>query len=220
MHGYVVDFLDFHAMGWHFPAFNVADAAITVGAVCLILDELLCRAARVFFTSTSTIAASVLAARSALRASSSSPSFLAWVSTAVLSPANEKSRSPLCSKGRGSLKALRIALLRHARQGRPAGVAQAHELGGFVKGFARRVVNGFAQNFVAAHAIHPHELGVAARHQQCDKGELRRVSAQEGREQMPLQVVHAQHGLAQRRAQGAGHARAHQQRPGQAGARV
>jgi len=47
-HGYVVDFLDFH---WsflagvfhrgHFPAFNIADAAITVGAACLILDELL-----------------------------------------------------------------------------------------------------------------------------------------------------------------------------------
>ena len=41
MHGYVVDFLDFHYAGWHFPAFNVADSAITVGAVCLILDELL-----------------------------------------------------------------------------------------------------------------------------------------------------------------------------------
>ena len=41
MHGYVVDFLDFHAAGWHFPAFNIADSAITVGAACLILDELL-----------------------------------------------------------------------------------------------------------------------------------------------------------------------------------
>lgn len=41
MHGYVVDFLDFHTRGWHFPAFNVADTAITVGAACLILDELL-----------------------------------------------------------------------------------------------------------------------------------------------------------------------------------
>ena len=41
MHGYVVDFLDLHARGWHFPAFNIADAAITVGAFCLILDELL-----------------------------------------------------------------------------------------------------------------------------------------------------------------------------------
>ena len=41
MHGYVVDFLDFHAAGWHFPAFNVADAGISVGAVLLIVDELL-----------------------------------------------------------------------------------------------------------------------------------------------------------------------------------
>ena len=41
LHGYVVDFLDFHSHGIHFPAFNVADSAITVGAACLILDELL-----------------------------------------------------------------------------------------------------------------------------------------------------------------------------------
>ncbi len=41
LHGYVVDFLDFHWGGWHFPSFNLADAAITLGAICLILDELL-----------------------------------------------------------------------------------------------------------------------------------------------------------------------------------
>lgn len=41
MHGYVVDFLQFHYAGWYFPSFNVADSAITVGAACLILDELL-----------------------------------------------------------------------------------------------------------------------------------------------------------------------------------
>ncbi|MEO1767982.1 signal peptidase II [Thiobacter aerophilum] len=38
--GYVVDFLDFHAAGWHWPAFNVADTAITVGALLLVWDSL------------------------------------------------------------------------------------------------------------------------------------------------------------------------------------
>ena len=38
--GYVIDFLDFYYAGWHFPAFNVADSAITVGAALLILDSL------------------------------------------------------------------------------------------------------------------------------------------------------------------------------------
>jgi len=41
LYGYVVDFLDFHWMEMHFPAFNAADSAITLGAICLILDELL-----------------------------------------------------------------------------------------------------------------------------------------------------------------------------------
>jgi len=48
LYGYVVDFLQFHWSwlapvfpGGYFPAFNIADSAITVGAVALILDELL-----------------------------------------------------------------------------------------------------------------------------------------------------------------------------------
>jgi signal peptidase II len=41
MYGYVVDFLDIYFAGMHFPAFNLADSAITLGAVCLILDEIL-----------------------------------------------------------------------------------------------------------------------------------------------------------------------------------
>ena len=40
MIGAVVDFLDFHAFGWHWPAFNVADSAITCGAALLIWDGL------------------------------------------------------------------------------------------------------------------------------------------------------------------------------------
>jgi signal peptidase II len=40
LHGYVVDFIQVHHSGWYFPSFNVADSAISVGAVLLIVDEL------------------------------------------------------------------------------------------------------------------------------------------------------------------------------------
>lgn len=38
--GYVLDFVDAYWSGWHFWAFNVADAAITLGVCCMILDIL------------------------------------------------------------------------------------------------------------------------------------------------------------------------------------
>jgi signal peptidase II len=38
--GHVVDFLQLHAGGWYWPAFNVADSAITVGAALVVLDSL------------------------------------------------------------------------------------------------------------------------------------------------------------------------------------
>jgi signal peptidase II len=37
-HGYVIDFIDFHFGGWHFWTFNIADSAITIGAIALIAD--------------------------------------------------------------------------------------------------------------------------------------------------------------------------------------
>ena len=40
--GAVADFLDVHAFGYHWPAFNAADSAITVGAIVVILESLFC----------------------------------------------------------------------------------------------------------------------------------------------------------------------------------
>ena len=40
LHGHVIDFVQLHWAGWAFPAFNVADSAITLGAITLILDEI------------------------------------------------------------------------------------------------------------------------------------------------------------------------------------
>jgi len=39
LYGYVIDFLDVYVGEWHWPAFNVADSAITVGVVMLLLDS-------------------------------------------------------------------------------------------------------------------------------------------------------------------------------------
>jgi signal peptidase II len=38
-HGHVIDFIDVYYQNWHWPAFNVADSAITVGAVLLVLQS-------------------------------------------------------------------------------------------------------------------------------------------------------------------------------------
>ncbi len=43
LYGYVTDFLDLYVGTYHWPAFNVADSAITIGAVMLLLDSMLTR---------------------------------------------------------------------------------------------------------------------------------------------------------------------------------
>lgn len=40
LYGHVIDFLDIHVLGWHWPTFNIADCGITIGAVLFIIDEL------------------------------------------------------------------------------------------------------------------------------------------------------------------------------------
>jgi len=40
VYGHVIDFIDWHYAGWHWPAFNIADSAILVGAVLVVLAGL------------------------------------------------------------------------------------------------------------------------------------------------------------------------------------
>ncbi len=41
MHGVVIDFLDFHVRGWHYPTFNLADTAICIGAMLIVCEGFL-----------------------------------------------------------------------------------------------------------------------------------------------------------------------------------
>jgi len=40
LYGYVIDFLDVYYQEWHWPAFNIADSAISIGAIMLLIDAL------------------------------------------------------------------------------------------------------------------------------------------------------------------------------------
>lgn len=44
--GHVIDFIDFHIASWHYPAFNIADCAIVIGAFLVIVDMLLVKRRR------------------------------------------------------------------------------------------------------------------------------------------------------------------------------
>ncbi|MEA9392810.1 signal peptidase II [Acerihabitans sp. TG2] len=41
IHGMVIDFIDFYVGDWHFPTFNMADSAICIGAVLIVLEGLI-----------------------------------------------------------------------------------------------------------------------------------------------------------------------------------
>lgn len=68
---------------------------------------------------------------------------------------------------------------------RPTGIRQTHELGRLVKGLAGRIINGFAEQLVTAHTVHPHQLGVPAGDQQGHKRKFGRVGAQKGDSKCP-----------------------------------
>ncbi len=104
-------------------------------------------------------------------------------------------------------------------QRRSPRVAEAQELGSLVEGFPRRVVQRLPQDPVAPHTLHLDQHGVAARHLQRDIREPRGARFERRRQQVALEVVHPDHRRAQRVAQRARHAGAHQQRPDQAGSR-
>lgn len=40
VYGYVIDFIDVYYQSWHWPAFNVADSAITIGAILIAIDAI------------------------------------------------------------------------------------------------------------------------------------------------------------------------------------
>jgi signal peptidase II len=47
IHGYVIDFLDVHIGAWHYPTFNGADSFITIGVICLLIEEFFVKKKRV-----------------------------------------------------------------------------------------------------------------------------------------------------------------------------
>src|SRR6185436_19872690 len=106
-----------------------------------------------------------------------------------------------------------------ARQRRTAGVTEAEELRGLVKGFARGIVLRFSEESVAADSLDSHELGVAAGHEQRNERERGRPLGKKRREKMALQVVESHGRDPQRDTKGVSEGGTHQQSPGEARSR-
>ena len=113
-------------------------------------------------------------------------------------------------------KAPRHALRRQLGKLGATGVAQTEQFGGLVEGLTSGVIDRLTQQHIVTHPAHPHQLGVSARHQQRNKGKLRRIGRQQRRQQVTFEMMHGQSGDAPRQREGLSHTRAHKQGAGQA----
>ena len=147
-------------------------------------------------------------------------------STALLSPANEKCGSPLPTQRARQADGARIAFQRQPLDRRPAGIAEAEDLGGLVERLAQRVVDRRAEPAVAADALDPQQLAMAARDQQQQHRETASVgSASRGRQRVAFEVIDRDQRLVAGHRQRLGgdkpdHDSADQPRPGGRGDRV
>ena len=121
-------------------------------------------------------------------------------------------------EGPGQRVRLGIAELGESRQCRSAGVAEAEQLGRLVERLAGGVVDGVAEERVAADIGDVEELRVTAGNQQRDKGKGRRVRRKERRQHVSFQVMDADGRPAERGGQRAGDSRADEQGTRQSGA--
>ena len=138
-----------------------------------------------------------------------------WLTTAVLSPANEKAVSP----GIGAREAHRggIAFAGQPVDRRAARIPEAEVARHLVERLARGVVDGLADHPVAPVVLHDHRHGVATRH---DEHRERRHEVgvfEPRRVQVRLEVVHAHVGQVGREREPLGRGHAHEQRAGEAG---
>src|SRR5690606_12783760 len=102
----------------------------------------------------------------------------------------------------------------HQRSG---GVTQAQDFPAFVESLAGGIVPGLAYQGEAQARFHLDEFRMASRNHQAQEGWFQFRIFQEGRGQMPFQMVDAHDGLAQGAAQGAGEGSSHQERTQQSG---
>src|SRR5207245_2609377 len=102
--------------------------------------------------------------------------------------------------------------------GGPALIRKTQKLGGFVERFACGIVMSVAEQGVVADPGNRKQLAVSSRDQQRHEREGGLRIAQQRRKQMPFEMVHSKHGLAECKTQRRGDARAHQKRAGKSGA--